>query len=454
MKRISLMMVALATFVGCSQHINIGRHSASVSVTEDNQVAVAYHEKDVSQEFREFLKNSPANSRSALEDGTATPEEMAFAQLWDSLTEEERQLMMENADSVEIQQDSYIAVDADSQAGRSALAGDTADLEAAAARYGFVVRLEDWFGGMTVPASLVPGELGEELATQGAVEVPAAVLLEQYVQSKDWDTVDKFLAHLGNPVSLPTLKNEAALLDEALSRLQTDRGGSRASAVLDYRENPLRENVGRNLPDGTVLLTSCKEKAFIIAGQWVHAGIFSQKAYKDNGNYDGVHSVYTAQPDEYGGFPADMKPDRPGYACMDTVYMYTKQIRFAALKPKNYSATKAKAAVDVARRIFYNPRPKYSLPLWEIVPFPFFDTSHDLTNRNTYCSKVPYTAWRLQGVNMDSNTFAGNLVTPDDLYGSLYDTYKSFTIRFLWFKKTWRWKTYSAQSDLIMRLGS
>ena len=78
---------------------------------------------------------------------TATPEEMAFAQLWDSLTEEERRLMVENADSVEIRQDSYIAVDAESQAGRNALAGDTADLEAAAARYGFVARLEDWCGG-------------------------------------------------------------------------------------------------------------------------------------------------------------------------------------------------------------------------------------------------------------------------------------------------------------------
>lgn len=449
MKRIFLMMVALATFVGCSQHINIGRHSASVSVTEDNQVAVAYHEKDVSQEFREFLKNPPANSRSALEDGTATPEEMAFAQLWDSLTEEERQLMMENADSVEIQQDSYIAVDADSQAGRSALAGDTADLEAAAARYGFVARLEDWFGGMTVPASLVPGELGEELATQGAVEVPAAVLLEQYVQSKDWDTVDKFLAHLGNPVSLPTLKNEAALLDEALSRLQMS--GNRAALVVGYQNTPLRKNVGRDLPDGAVLLTSFKKLAFLVWGQWAHAGIFSKVAYRNNGNHDGVHSVYTAQPDEYRGFPADMQPDRPGYGCMDTVYMYTKQVRCAAILPKGYTSSKGSAAVAAAKRIFYDPWPSYTYPPFQDL---FFRGSYDLTNRNTYCTKVPYTAWRLQGNNIERNRYVGNIIAPDDLYASTMDEYKSFTIRFLWFSKTWRWKTYSAETGLIMRLGS
>ena len=455
MRRISFaagIAAAVLVLAGCGQNIEFAR--PEVAVNNDNQVAVAYHNKDVSQGFREFLKNPAASSRSALEDGTATPEEMAFAQLWDSLTEEERRLMVENADSVEIRQDSYIAVDAESQAGRNALAGDTADLEAAAARYGFVARLEDWCGGMTVPASLVPGELGEELAAQGAVEVPAAILLEQYVQSKDWETVARILSHLGDPVSLSAMKNEAALLDEALNRLQSDRGGNRASSVLDYRENPLRENVGWSLPDGAVLLTSCREKPFIITGQWGHAGIFSKDDYVHNGNHDGVYSVYSAQPNKYKKFPANMQPDRPGYACMDTVYMYTKQIRFAALKPKSYSVTKAKAAVSDAKRIFYDTWPTYFLPLWEIVPFPFFDTSHDLSRRNTYCSKVPYTAWRLQGVNMDSNTFAGNLVAPDDLYGSIYDRYKSFTIRFLWFSKTWRWKSYSAQSDLFMRLGS
>ena len=204
MRRISFaagIAAAVLVLAGCGQNIEFAR--PEVAVNNDNQVAVAYHNKDVSQGFREFLKNPAASSRSALEDGTATPEEMAFAQLWDSLTEEERRLMVENADSVEIRQDSYIAVDAESQAGRNALAGDTADLEAAAARYGFVARLEDWCGGMTVPASLVPGELGEELAAQGAVEVPAAILLEQYVQSKDWETVARILSHLGDPVSRP-----------------------------------------------------------------------------------------------------------------------------------------------------------------------------------------------------------------------------------------------------------
>ena len=323
---------------------------------------------------------------------------------------------------------------------------------AVAARYGFVARLKDWFGGMTVPASLVPGELGEELAAQGAVEVPAAILLEQYVQGKEWETVDRILSHLGDPVSLSAMKNEAALLDEAMDRLQTDRGGSRAALVVGYQNTPLRENIGRDLPDGAVLLTSFKKLAFLVWGQWAHAGIFSKVAYRNNGNHDGVHSVYTAQPDEYGGFPADMQPDRPGYGCMDTVYMYTKQIRCAAILPKGYTSSKGSAAVTAAKRIFYDPRPSYTYPppLQDL----FFRGSYDLTNRNTYCTKVPYTAWRLQGNNIERNRYVGNIIAPDDLYASTMDEYWSFTIRFLWFSKTWRWKTYSAETDLIMRLGS
>ena len=89
--------------------------------------------------------------------------------------------------------------------------------------------------------------------------------------------------------------------------------------------------------------------------------------------------------------------------------MYTYQKRVASLIPKNYSSYKAERAVNDAERIFYNTKPEYNLPMNEF--FFIGDTSHDGTNKNTYCSKVVYTSWYNAGENLDAGTFAGNLVT-------------------------------------------
>ncbi|MBQ9239388.1 MAG: hypothetical protein IJ191_08800, partial [Treponema sp.] len=243
-------------------------------------------------------------------------------------------------------------------------------------------------------------------------------------------------------------RTELETLSSALS--VNDAGSERASLVMTYYDTPIRKKVGETLRDGTVLLTLSKKKAYVIAGDWAHGGIFSQELYKQNGGTDAVYCVYTAQPDEYGDFPNDMKPDRPGYACLDTIYMYTKQRKFATLLPKNYSAASARNAVQVAKEVYYDTWPEYKLPWWEIIlPFPWHNSSHDLTNKNTYCTKVVYTAWKKQGVDLDAKTFAGNVVTPDDIYSSHVDRYCSFTIRILWWSKTWTWQTYSATSNLL-----
>ena len=72
-----------------------------------------------------------------------------------------------------------------------------------------------------------------------------------------------------------------------------------------------------------------------------------------------------------------------------------------------------------------------------------------MTNRNTYCTKVVYTAWKSVGYNLDSNVFGGNIITPDDIYGSTINRYFSITISFLWWSKTYTWQTYAATGDLI-----
>lgn len=92
--------------------------------------------------------------------------------------------------------------------------------------------------------------------------------------------------------------------------------------------------------------------------------------------------------------PSDIIPDRPGYTCLDTIYMYTKQKRVAAILPKNYSLEKGKQAANYAE------------------------------------------------------TFAGCLVSPDDLYSSAFDRYAAIKIKILWWSKTWKYKIYSARSNI------
>ncbi len=121
----------------------------------------------------------------------------------------------------------------------------------------------------------------------------------------------------------------------------------------------------------------------------------------------------------------------------------------ATLLPKNYSSAAAEKAVNTAKTVYYDAKPEYLLPLWEALNIG--NTSHDETAKNTYCSKVVYTAWNKAGTNLDGNTFAGNIVSPDDLYGSAFNRYRSMTIRILWWTKTWTWQTYSATSNVLYR---
>ena len=76
------------------------------------------------------------------------------------------------------------------------------------------------------------------------------------------------------------------------------------------------------------------------------------------------------------------------------------------------------------------------------------DTSHDMSVNYPYCSKVVYSAWRSAGVDLDSNTFGGNLVTPDDLYGSAFDRYITITINLIIWSKSWTIQTYSSTSHV------
>lgn len=414
----------------------------------ENQVSKEYYSKDVSASFSKFLENPEEiarSCRSALaddEERELTDEEM-FAGLWDSLTEEEKQKVMENSDSVELSLNGIVAVDEDSSVGRAALAGDYSGLDNIAAMYGFMQKLNDWFKDYTISIELLP----ENLRMDMQQNVPLAPVMEYCVQNELWSDVERILCNIDTTVTIDELKKELELLGNSNTNNDTI---SRAGALVGYSEEALTKNLGATLKDGTVILTCPKEKAFVIAGKWQHAGIFSKLLFDRNVQTDATHCVYTAQPDNYDDFPEDMKPDNPGYACLDTIFMYTKQKRLATLLPKSYTNSKGAEAVNYAKTIYYDKKPEYCLPWWEMLGIN--DSSHDEGTCNTYCSKVVYTGWKKAGVDLDAETFAGNLVSPDDLYGSGFDRYRTVTVRILWWSKSWTKKIYSGTSYIQRQL--
>ena len=444
----SLQVIILLALVSCSSPLRNQSGSIVIDTTiPDDEVSRTYFTKDTTTNFKQFLRNPEENVRKIRAvssentvDASVIPEDELFAGLWESLSEEEKQMIRDNPDKAVVQCDAHLTVDNDSPVVRSVHTNNTDLLGEMTAFYGFNAKLNDLFKDKTLPVSLLP----ETFPDMSVEEVPAAPVFDKYVKEGNWSAVESFLAYLDYPMSLADLKREAAKLSVQLP----SRNIARASGVVDHYTTALKDNLGKTLVDGAVLLESSRKKAYYIVGTYAHGGIFSKERFEDGPRTDATHCVYTAQPDEYQGFPQDMKPDRPGYACLDTIFMYTRQRRYAVVLPKGYTAARAKEAVNIAKTRFYDPKPPYSLPIAEIFKI-FGDTSHDMTNRNTYCTKVVYTAWKSVGYNLDSNVFGGNIITPDDIYGSTINRYFSITISFLWWSKTYTWQTYAATGDLI-----
>ncbi len=326
MKKIKMLtiIVVSALFASCSQ---ISQKSGlQTGCTEfENQIVKKCYEADATSSFAEFLKNPDENVR-AIRSARATAEsgaenvelseEEMFAMIWESLDESEKADILSNADELNLSSENYVAVDKESEAGRAIVIDeDTSVLDQAAAMYGFMYRLQDLFKGTSVSSNCLP----EEIRPEEETEVPLVQTIEYCVQQELWDDIEKILKTVDSSVSANELKEEYEQMKEVsqesvLSQIKS----ARASAVIGYKQDPLVDNLGEQLADGTVLLSVSKKKAFGVAGEWLHAGIFAAEKY-DSNKGDASHCVYTAQPDKYGNFPENMKPDRPGYACLDTV---------------------------------------------------------------------------------------------------------------------------------------
>lgn len=424
-----------------------------VLTKENDTIQAVYYTKNKNEEFLNFLNNPEKirkNYRSAVEKekNTELTENEMFALLWEALSEKEKNNVMENIDKVEITIESSLGVPKDSTMGRAIL-DNTESLDSICAVYRFTEILKEEFKDITVPASIVkssvitfPNEYRNEI-------IPVSNVIEILIKNEEWECVETILTYLKSPISIQELKK---YYNEYKKEVEKNDSNSQQRSMTFGANFPLVNDFGKTMSDGTVILESGLKKAFVVAGTYAHAGIFSTDKFNNNGGKDTAHCIYTAQPaiSKLKDYASNAIPDRPGFACLDTVTMYTQQKRMATILPKNYTEEKGKLAASYAKTIFYDQCPSYFLPIWELLYLG--DTSHDGTSSYTYCSKVPYTAWRMVGVNLDSNCFAGNLVAPDDLYGAVFSHYKVLTIWILWWHFDICLNMYTATADLITQV--
>jgi hypothetical protein len=423
----------------------------------DGQAMLSYYSKDAGETFVKFLQNPASSySRGVLAPGESTEisDEELFASLWAGLTGDERAKILENADTAEVEIVEAIGADADSDAGRALLARNADEVSSLTAGLEFTAKLKDRLKGKKVPLSYAGAGIEEN--TFAGTEVPADLAIQKLFAENDWPGASAVLDYLDMKSFKEDLKTSWDSF-AALTDFQTEEGRSaeRSSSSSSSKSgasysSPITENLGGRLRNGAVLVESGSGSAYLV-GTYGHAGIFSSERYAKGGSNDYVHSVYTAQPNKTAYYDTDIRPDRPGYACIDTLRMYTRQKMFAAIEPINYTQARAVDAVNYAKTIFYDPRSVYFLPFAEAIRIG--NSSHNLTNENTYCSKVAYVSWRKAGINLDSDYIFGNLVAPDDLYFSAYDRYRVINIKILfWTVYSKREKVYSAVSRIRLAM--
>lgn len=292
MKKLVYLIICGLIFFSCSNFNST--EESEIKITE-NTIEKVYFKKDSSDEFKKFLKLSESRKLQSrnLENEEITNENL-FSLMWEDLSEEEKNKLIDNSDEINIQIESGLEIPIKNEFSRSILNGNTEELDFLAANFSFSEHLKYWFGNTMISIDLLPEEYFPKVEEK---EIYKNVLLSNVIENlshnENWGLIEKILKELNSEISLKMIQTEYEKLKEFDLRENTSRS-SGASVVTDFYSNPLINDFGDNLKDGTVLLTAGKKKAFLIAGNWAHAGIFSKKLYNSTEG-DKSYCVYTAQ---------------------------------------------------------------------------------------------------------------------------------------------------------------
>ena len=112
----------IACLVSCSSPLRNQSGSIVIDTTiPDDEVSRTYFTKDTTTNFKQFLRNPEENVRKIRAvssentvDASVIPEDELFAGLWESLSEEEKQMIRDNPDKAVVQCDAHLTVDNDS----------------------------------------------------------------------------------------------------------------------------------------------------------------------------------------------------------------------------------------------------------------------------------------------------------------------------------------------------
>jgi len=415
-----------------------------------DQVGFIYHSKDATDNFMAFLQNPKAAPpvRSILEPGESIEITDAdlFAYLWADLSEEERTQILVNPEAISIEINSSISVSINSELGRSIANGSIGLISELAVRFSFYARLDDWFKGKEVPYMYAGIESG---ITE---TVSANLAVQKLLMENDKGGVAAILHYFDMDDRFDELMagweavTDASNIDIVGQRSIGNARAANGTAHL----NPLFINLGETLLNGDVLVCSVPGIGSL-TGTYNHAGIFCMDTYARNRNrYDRAHSVYTAQPKGLFNYDNDTEPNDLGKACLDTILLYTRQSRFAVIRPINYTATRATIATKYAREEFYDNEVEYIIPLLDAVGITNKTKNTDIA----YCSQVVWHSWNRAGVNLDADNSLGNLITPSELFDSSINRFRTVTVSIFGIViSSNTTQTYVATSYVVRKMG-
>ena len=316
--------------------------------------------------------------------------------------------------------------------------------------------LGEVFGDTSLEKTQMSELVTEEFYNNIDETVKASELANFYIASMDYDRVlnlasfcgltidEKYFSELcGEIQALSETADEAEEASDTAEARGAARSGEGGGSCPSWF---IPSSRGGKIKDGTVLLERGGNKFLQWTGTYTHAGMFSQAEFEES--WDG-------QPYQksYQSAKCIQTATEPR-ACLQALNKFGGASKYAGLLPKKWSNSKAIAAGQYNETTFNCSQRNgkgadYCCPWWESFMF-WKDTSHNLKSSNAYCSKVAYTGWKKQGINVDGNTRLGNLIHPYEIMASSKDRYiRIATIKWFFGKITIRKKTYSAKTNVI-----
>lgn len=121
--------------------------------------------------------------------------------MWNDLTEEEQNMLLENAANLEVSKDSLLSVKNDSPASRAALNGDTTEIDSIAAIYSYNEWLNDYLGSYMTTLTFEDGESKISQET-----TPANLAIEYLSKLGKWNEIENILLNLNSELTVNDIK--------------------------------------------------------------------------------------------------------------------------------------------------------------------------------------------------------------------------------------------------------